>query len=152
MNQQKFIKGVNMRKILPLKRIEYFTNNSWNRETAPAYNLKIYNVIGSSDLKNKLYDLIYLPGFYDEINFLIEKFEENNPGYSAGFNGRSGGYLVLYRSNTCRGFKASEVNSEVLKNFRKLALDIVKQVIYQAENGRIDEVEIVNTIKIFTLD
>ena len=139
-----------MRKIYPLKRIEYYTANSWNRMTAPAYNLKIHKVVADSDIRGKLYDMIGLDGFYDEINHLIESFAEENPGYSVGFNGRSGGYLVLYRGDTCQGFEAKEAPAEVLKNFRRLALDIVKQAVYQAENGKIEEVEEVHTKQVFS--
>lgn len=135
-----------------LKRIKYYTMNSWNRETAPAYNMKIYNLGYSQEVENRLYEMMYLPGFYDEINFLISDFEYENPGYSAGFNGRSGGYLVLYKKNSCKGFEASEVDSEVLKNFRRLALAIRAQAKYQAENGRIESVEVVTNKNIFVME
>lgn len=139
-----------MKKTYPLKRIEYYTANSWNRMTAPAYNLKIHKIIADSDIRAKLYDMIGLDDFYYEINNLIESFAEENPGYSAGFNGRSGGYLVLYRGNTYQGFEAKEAPAEVLKNFRRLALDIVKQAIFNAENGKIEEVEEVHAKQVFS--
>jgi len=81
----------------PLKRMRYNTMNSWNQSTAPAYNLKVYHVI-SADLQDKVFDLMEADGFYDEINELIAAFgREHNYEWQAGFNGRSGGYLVLYR-------------------------------------------------------
>lgn len=71
--------------------------NSWNRSEAPAYNLKIYNVI-DNDLQNKVYEMMESDEFYDDINWRIRDFEEEfNYEWQAGFNGRSGGYLVLYR-------------------------------------------------------
>ena len=80
-----------------LKRIRYNTMNSWNNSTAPAYNLKIYNVI-DNDLQDKVYELMDSPDFYDEINMLIQDFDiQFDYQWQAGFNGRSGGYLVLYR-------------------------------------------------------
>ena len=81
----------------PLKRIRYNTMNSWNLSTAPAYNLKVHNVIDHK-LQDKVYALMEAEGFYDNINDLIAEFDaSNNYEYQAGFNGRSGGYLVLYR-------------------------------------------------------
>lgn len=80
-----------------LKRIRYNTMNSWNNATSLAYNLKIYNVIDDK-LQNKVYELMELPEFYEDINMLISDFDnEFNHEWQAGFNGRSGGYLVLYK-------------------------------------------------------
>lgn len=138
-----------MKKILPIKRTEYYTLHSWNKQKAPAYNLKIYNVIADESIRHKLYSLIGVDGFYDNIALLIENFELENPEYTAGFNGRSNGYLVLYRRNTCQGFTAEQTPGEVLKNFRKLALDIVRTAIYQAKNGRVEDVEQTTTRKVF---
>lgn len=90
-----------------LKRIRYYTMNSWNLSTAPAYNLKVYNVI-DNDLQNKVYELMESDYFYDDINWMIEEFDrEFNYEWQAGFNGRSGGYLVLYSG----GRKLSEHKS-----------------------------------------
>jgi hypothetical protein len=80
-----------------LKRMRYDTMNSWNRSQAPAYNLKVHKVIDSK-LQDKVFELMDCEGFYDEINDLIADFDrENDYSWQAGFNGRSGGYLVLYR-------------------------------------------------------
>ena len=79
-----------------LKRTRYYTMNSWNLSTAPAYNLKIHNVI-DNDLQDKVYEMMDIDGFYDGINDMIYEFDiEHSYEYQAGFNGRSGGYLVLY--------------------------------------------------------
>ena len=79
-----------------LKRIRYYTMNSWNLSKAPAYNLKIYNVI-NDELQDKVYELMNVEDIYDDINDLIHDFDElNDHKWQAGFNGRSGGYLVLY--------------------------------------------------------
>jgi len=70
--------------------------NSWNGSTAPAYNLKVHTVIPQK-LQNKVFEMMECDNFYDEINFLVDDFgEEHNWEWQAGFNGRSGGYLVLY--------------------------------------------------------
>lgn len=79
-----------------LKRIRYWTMSSWNQSSAPAYDLKVPNVI-DNDLQDKVFELMEAEGFYDEINDLIEDFNRSTDYvYQAGFNGRSGGYLVLY--------------------------------------------------------
>jgi hypothetical protein len=70
--------------------------NSWNNATSLAYNLKIHNVIDNK-LQDKVYELMELSEFYEDINMLISDFDnEFNHEWQAGFNGRSGGYLVLY--------------------------------------------------------
>ena len=158
----------------PLKRIRYYTMNSWNQATAPAYNLKIYNVINKK-LQDKVFGLMECEELWEEIRWRISDFNENNDyDYQAGFNGRSGGYLVLYEGGkrlsghksycincgqrnyettqesghnicgkcgekkrvnhisytvyTSPGISIDErtVPTNVLKSFRRLALDIVK--------------------------
>ena len=90
-----------------LKRIRYFTANSWNLSQAPAYNLKVYDVIDNK-LQNKVYELMESEDFYIDINELIAEFDRQwDYNWQAGFNGRSGGYLVLYKG----GRKLSEHKS-----------------------------------------
>jgi hypothetical protein len=76
----------------------YDTMSSWNRSTSYAHNMKIYSMGLDIETQNKLYGLIYCDGFYDSINYLKYAFgEEHNWLWQAGFNGRNGGYLVLYQ-------------------------------------------------------
>lgn len=71
---------------------EYDTLNSWNRLHSIANNVKLYNLpVDYSDALEALKE-----DDYCSINACIEEFNENHPGYKVGFNGRSGGYLVLY--------------------------------------------------------
>ena len=169
-----------------LKRIKYFTMNSWNRSAAPAYNLKVYNVIGNK-LQDKVFELMECDDFYDDINFLIAEFDSDfDYQWQAGFNGRSSGYLVLYRGgkrdghksictecgqrnfktveetgdNICGrcgeparvnrdlpiiysqpglGIDVKDVPVDVLKAFRRLAVDIVKSVEYTAKNCTVED-------------
>ena len=73
----------------------YFSMSSWNKVTSYANNVKIHNLPLTSEQKNKAYDLI-VSYFYDNINDRLEDFgSENNYYWQAGFNGRSGGYIVL---------------------------------------------------------
>ena len=79
------------------KRIRYNTMNSWNNSTAPAYNLKVTKVI-PRELQSKVFEMMDCENFYDDINWLVNDFgAEHDHKWQAGFNGRSGGYLVLYR-------------------------------------------------------
>jgi hypothetical protein len=76
----------------------YPTMNSWNRSTSYACNLKVDRLGLEHELVMKLLDLIQLPEFFETINDLIHDFgAEHNWLWQAGFNGRSGGYLVLYQ-------------------------------------------------------
>jgi len=128
--------------------IRYHTMNSWNNSTAPAFNLKVYNVI-PQELQNKVFELMDCEDFYDEINTLIYLFDvEHNHNWQAGFNGRSGGYLVLYQggikdgrpfSYPGRGIDTEDVPGNVLQSFTELAKNIVNCVIEMAKNNTITE-------------
>lgn len=136
-----------MKKVKPLKRIRYWTMNSWNKNSSLAYNMKVYNLTEDSKIREKLYELLdeEEKGFdlFYTINTLIENFaDSNNYEWQAGFNGRSSGYLVLYRGGvdevsgriytSARDIKEDEVPSEVKKKFRELALSIQKAAILEA--------------------
>lgn len=130
-----------------LKRIYYDTANSWNGEKSLAYNLKIYNVI-RPELRDRAYEIYtdenLANELFEEISFLIDDFTAANKyAYTAGFNGRQGGYLVLYKSsrvvnydsqgnasarlNTSMiGLDEKDVPGDVKRRFAKLARDIVK--------------------------
>ena len=100
----------------------YNTMNSWNRSTSYACNMKIYNLELERETENKLWDLIQVPEFYDRLNELVEDFgRQHNYLWQAGWNGRSGGYLVLYQGGT----KSSEYRSYCTccgqKNFTSVA-------------------------------
>lgn len=75
----------------------YWTMNSWNRSTSYAHNVKLYNLGLTREQEDKAYEMMETEEFYDDINWLIRDFEEEHDyKWQAGFNGRSGGYLVLY--------------------------------------------------------
>ena len=144
-----------------LKRTRYYTMNSWNLSTSLAYNLKIYNVI-DEELQNACYDLLDVDYFYEDyINPLIRDFEEKyNYEWQAGFNGRSDGYLVLYIGGIENGrvyskpghnIEEDEVPAKVKKDFRKLAVNIVKTAEYMAKHFKVTEEEILVPKKINVL-
>lgn len=144
-----------------LSRMRYYTMNSWNGSKSLAYNLKIYNVI-DKDLQDACYELMDVEYFYeDTINPLIHEFERKyNYEWQAGFNGRSGGYLVLYKGGIhengkiyCKpgmNIEDNEVPTEVKKDFRKLAIDIVKTAEYYAKHFKVVEevVEVPKVVKV----
>lgn len=154
------------------KRIMYDTMNSWNGQKSLAYNLKIYNVI-RSDLRQKAYEFFGDDNIscelYADIDSMIDDFTHScNCCYTAGFNGRSGGYLVLYKSSkivqhkddgTTRtrietymtGLDEQDVPSDVKKKFHKLAQDIVNHAEQILSDYDIVEQEIMIPKKIKTL-
>ena len=71
-----------------------YTLNSWNDLKSIAHNVKLYNLGLDGDWQNALSHL------YDnewcKVNNMIYEWESKHAGYQVGFNGRSGGYLVLY--------------------------------------------------------
>ena len=79
----------------------YNTMNSWNNSTSFANNMKVYNLGLPNEVQDILLDILYSDDMGDlrfYIDYLIEDFEhETNHRYTAGFNGRSGGYLVMYK-------------------------------------------------------
>lgn len=119
----------------PLKSTRYYTMNSWNKSTAPAYNLKVYNVI-DDELQDKVLQLLDSDELWKEIDQFMTDFAcSYDYQWQAGINGRSGGYLVLYKGGIhsnkiyCSPGKTiadDEVPVNVLKAFRQLAINIVK--------------------------
>ena len=79
---------------------QYYTMNSWNRNKSTGHNVKVHNLLLDGNCWNALTFL--KNDNYFTLNCLIEDWEREHKGYSVGFNGRSGGYLVLYNEdNNC---------------------------------------------------
>lgn len=79
----------------------YDTMNSWNRSTSYAHNMKIGNLGLTNEQDMKLLELMECEDAYNSINGLISEFgRQHNWQWQARFNGRSGGYLVLYQGET----------------------------------------------------
>ena len=78
---------------------EYDTMNSWNGCKSIANNVKVYNIpdIDDGEALKALQEDDYL-----SINQALRDWEDEHPGYEVTFNGRSSGYLVLYRKDTNR--------------------------------------------------
>ena len=97
-------KGININNIKQMfefitGHFTYDTMNSWNRLESIANNVKLYNLHLDGDWSNAmgyLFDEYDIGGLQEEISDMIKDWEYWHPGYSLGFNGRSGGYLVIY--------------------------------------------------------
>ena len=76
----------------------YDTMNSWNCSRSYAHCVKVHSLGLTSEQINKAYELLDMDEVYDNINDLIDEFAiSHNYAWQVGFNGRSGGYLVLYQ-------------------------------------------------------
>lgn len=75
----------------------YATMNSWNGVYSIANNVKVHRLNLSGDCWTALN--LLNSGEYETINWMIKDWEREHPGYVVGFNGRSGGYLVLYNAD-----------------------------------------------------
>lgn len=76
----------------------YDTMNSWNYSSSYAHCVKVHSLGLTGEQVDKAYELLDMTEAYDNINWLLEEFaKEHNYAWQVGFNGRSGGYLVLYQ-------------------------------------------------------
>lgn len=79
----------------------YYTANSWNRATSYANNVKLYNLNLPEKIRDKAYSLVCGEVECPDWNFAVEDAFHSflkETGYNAGFNGRSGGYIVMYET------------------------------------------------------
>ena len=79
---------------------QYYTMNSWNGIKSIANNVKVYNLKLSGNCYNALTFL--QDDDYCTVNMMISEWEADHPNYRVGFNGRSGGYLVLYNDDNSK--------------------------------------------------
>lgn len=102
---------------------QYYTMNSCNRRKSIANNVKLYNL----DLDGDWWVALgYLTDEADSGNLqcyiedAIKEFEEEHRWYRVGFNGRSGGYLVLYNSdNNCSVLPDCVTDYDSYEDFKK---------------------------------
>lgn len=80
----------------------YNTMNSWNCSTSYANNVKLHFLPIPDEYKDLAYDVIsgdVEAPYYDiDVRVIFDEFLHET-GYALGFNGRSGGYIVMY--DTC---------------------------------------------------
>ncbi len=144
---------------------KYPTLNSWNNLYSIANNVKVYKL----GLDWKILEYLELDNYFT-INTAIEDWEYEHKGYKVGFNGRSGGYLVLYNegnnksvldyyvdtNETYEDFKEDVKNNygglkwykqelinqvELVQDFDKLCDSLIEECKYMLENYEIVEKE-----------
>jgi len=81
------------------KHYRYNTMNSWNRSTSYANNIKLYNIDKPDDVDNDTWwEMLWITEWQEKLSDLLEYFgSKYNWQWQAGINGRSGGYVVLYK-------------------------------------------------------
>ena len=123
---------------------QYYTMNSWNRSKSIAHNVKIYNLHLSGDHWTALTFL--QDDDYCVVNMMIEDWEAEHHGYKVGFNGRSGGYLVLYSADNCRCILPDDVDdSETYEEYKSYCREYYGSV----KANRRDLVETVKLVQDF---
>ena len=82
--------------------VRYNTMNSWNRSISYANNIKLYNIDKPGDVDNDTWwEMLRVTDWQNILSELLEDFaRKHNWQWQAGINGRSGGYVVLYRGGT----------------------------------------------------
>ena len=86
----------------------YWTMNSWNRLESIANNVKMYNLGLYGDWSVALSSLE--AGEYETLNWMINDWTREHPGYDVDFNGRNGGYLVLRNRENNLSILPDEIN------------------------------------------
>jgi len=73
--------------------------NSWNKSTSYANNIKLHNVDKPDDVDNDAWwEILWITDWQNQLSDLLENFGRRHEWqWQAGINGRSGGYVVLYR-------------------------------------------------------
>lgn len=88
----------------------YFTMNSWNGYESIANKVKVHSLPFRNDSCNVLAALE--DDEYSIVNMMLNDFEEEH-GVRVCFNGRSGGYLVLYPKQGCQHVFEHDSNSPI---------------------------------------
>ena len=81
------------------KHFRYNTLNSWNKSTSYANNIKLHNVDKPDDVNNDAWwEILWITDWQNQLSDLLEDFSRKHEWqWQAGINGRSGGYVVLYK-------------------------------------------------------
>ena len=123
---------------------QYYTMNSWNRQKSIAHNVKIYNLGLSGDHWTALTFL--QDDDYFTVNQMIEDWEVEHPNYRVGFNGRSGGYLVLYPAQRCDCILSADVDEcESYEEYKRYCREFYGSV----KANRYDLVQMVQLVQDF---
>ena len=105
------------------KHFRYNTMNSWNCSTSYANCIKLHHVEKPDDVDNDTwYEMLWITEWQEKLSDLLEDFGKKHEWqWQAGINGRSGGYVVLYKG----GIKPSGYESYCThcgqKNYKAVA-------------------------------
>jgi hypothetical protein len=124
---------------------KYPTMNSWNHSNGYSYNVKIHNLPLTKDEREAAYTMLNTDEFYENINEVVDEWgnemkkygthsnpvdkrdvKEEEPNFTAGFNGRSSGHLVLYRWNG-HNYAGSGWSYDE-DEFKEMSIDEVKYI------------------------
>ena len=100
-----FERKVNMRRREDMIRFlrdhdRYWTMNSWNRSSSYANCVKIHMLGLTRGQLETAWEMLDVPQVYDAIHRILEDWAHKHEWrWQIGFNGRSGGYLVLYQGD-----------------------------------------------------
>lgn len=123
---------------------QYYTMNSWNVCKSIANNVKVHNLKLSGNCWNALTFL--QDDDYFTVNMMIEDWEAEHRGYKVGFNGRSGGYLVLYNDDNNRSVLPDDIdNCEDYEEYKRYCTEFYGAVKY----NRRDLVKMVKLVQDF---
>jgi len=86
----------------------YHTMNSWNVSKSVSNCIKVDHLNLPDDVQPVMWDALQDEFMYEDIRYALDDFEnEYNHNFMIGTNGRSGGYLVLYKgTSTDTGYKS----------------------------------------------
>lgn len=98
----------------------YDTMNSWNRATSYAANVKIHKLtFPNNEVRNRAYDLLQTDEAFDDVRFIMGEFDKDHDyEWQVGFNGRSGGYIVLYQGGRKKSDHKSVCTNCGQRNFK----------------------------------
>jgi hypothetical protein len=153
----------------------YYTMNSWNGLRSIANNIKLYNLGLTKEQIDKAFELLDADsdGFYEDIHAVLNNAQSID-GMRIGFNGRSGGYLVLYSESgngsaieeyffkkfesykemvhELRHHQSAHTCSEIVdetfktvKRFDEICDEVRATLIYMLEHAKVEEQEVVIT-------
>ena len=101
----------------------YDTMNSWNRATSYANCVKIHALDLTHEQREKAWAMLDMAEVYDAIHGIIHEWSaEREWCWTAGFNGRSSGYLVLYQGGLD------------YKNAKTAQCDVCRKLTWHKEN------------------
>ena len=81
------------------KHFRYHTMNSWNKSTSYANCIKLHQIDKPDDIDSDTWwEMLWITEWQEKLSDLLEDFGRKHEWqWQAGINGRSGGYVVLYR-------------------------------------------------------